>query len=85
MVMSKIIFVILKIAEVCAVVFIPYYTGLLACYLGFSKNAVPYWFIGMLFLSILIVLAFIGSVLFFPFINLNMKMANAICKWTKEK
>lgn len=57
--MKVVMFVLLKLLEAAAVVFVPHYLGRLVCLLPqIDRNGAPYWLVGSLVILITFVLVF---------------------------
>lgn len=79
--MKKVIlFLGLKVAEISAIVFIPYYTGVGVVAVGLPKDDAPFWLIG--FAALLIVSFFTLFIYFVPgaILKSNWEWAGRILK-----
>jgi len=69
-----IIFTGLKIVEIAGIVFIPYYTGRLAVYLGLPQDGTPLWIVGLVMLIVSATVAAIACLL----VQANWKYAKKL-------
>ena len=79
--MKKVIlFLGLKVAEISAIVFIPYYTGVGLVAVGLPKENTPFWLIGFAALMLVSLFTLLVYFVFGAMLKSNWKWAGRILK-----